>query len=111
MYQPSYVLRSGSDGLRPHHATQDEVSLPDVKVRLRQGGGVDASAKLVNYRTPAPAVQPAAAMTSTKRSAPKTAPKTVAKGGPQQEAAIHARIFGIRPETVFEIIAIEKYEN
>jgi translocation and assembly module TamB len=110
-YHTSYLLLSGINARSSLHATQDEIALPDVRVRLRQGGGVDASAKLVNYRTPAPAVQPAAAMTSTKRNAPKTAPKTVARAGPQQEAAIHARIFGIRPETVFEIIAIEKYEN
>ena len=37
--------------------------------------------------------------------------RTAPKRGPQQEAAIHARIFGIRPEMVFEIIAVPKYEN
>ena len=28
-----------------------------------------------------------------------------------RKLAIHANIFGIRPETIFEIIAMEKYEN
>lgn len=103
-YRQSYLLLSGINATSSLHATQDLVALPDVKVRLRQGGGVDANAKLIHYMAPAPAVQPAAAMTSSRKTASP-------KAGPQQEAAIHARIFGIRPETVFEIIAIEKYEN
>jgi translocation and assembly module TamB len=110
-YRTSYLLLSGINARSSLHVTQDEISLPDVKVRLRQGGGVDASAKLVNYMAPAPVVEPAVAMRSTKKTAAKTAPQTAPKPGPQQEAAIHARIFGIRPEMVFEIIEIEKYEN
>ncbi len=103
-----YLLLSGINATSSLHATQDEVALPDVKVRLRQGGGVDANAKLMNYMAPAPpAVQPAVAMHSARKTAGKTAPKS----GPQQEAAIHARIFGIRPEMVFEIIAVPKYAN
>ena len=105
-YRQSYLLLSGINARSSLHATQDEISLPDVKVRLRQGGGVDASARLVNYMASAPAAQPAAVMTS-----PGKARKPTPKSGPQQEARIHARLFGIRPETVFEIIAIEKYEN
>ncbi|HEY1965235.1 MAG TPA: hypothetical protein VGG59_09905, partial [Acidobacteriaceae bacterium] len=105
-YRQSYLLLSGINARSSLHATQDEISLPDVRVRLRQGGGVDASAKLVNYMAPAPAAEPAAVMTS-----PKKARKATPKSGPQQEARIHARLFGIRPETIFEIIAIEKYEN
>jgi translocation and assembly module TamB len=103
-YRQSYLLLSGINATTSLHATQDAVTLPNVKVRLRQGGGADASAKLVNYLTPAPTVQPAAAVTSSKKPAPKTV-------SPQQEASIHARIFGIRPEMVFEIIAVPKYEN
>ena len=105
-YRQSYLLLSGINARSTLHATQDEISLPDVKVRLRQGGGVDASAKMVNYMAPAPAAQPAEVMTS-----PGKARKSTPNSGPQQEARIHARLFGIRPETVFEIIAIEKYEN
>ena len=109
-YRQSYLLLSGINATSSLRATQDEVALPDVKVRLRQGGGVDANAKLIHYMAPAPAVQPAVAMTSPATIS--TRKKTASlKNAPQQEAAIHARIFGIRPETVFEIIAIEKYEN
>jgi translocation and assembly module TamB len=105
-YRQSYLLLSGINATSSLHATQDEVALPDVKVRLRQGGGVDANAKLIHYMVPAPAVAmtPPAAISTRKKTAS-------LKNAPQQEAAIHARIFGIRPETVFEIIAIEKYEN
>jgi translocation and assembly module TamB len=99
-YRQSDLLLRGLNATSSLHATQDMVALPDVRVRLRQGGGVNANAKLVNYIQPAstPAMKPAAGGPAAKR-------------GPQQEAAIHARIFGIRPETLFEIIAVEKYEN
>jgi translocation and assembly module TamB len=103
-YRQSYLLLSGINATSSLRATQDEITLPNVRVRLRQGGGVDANAKLTNYMTPAPAVQPAAALTSSRKSAPKTT-------SPQQEALIRARFFGIRPEMVFEIIAEPKYEN
>ncbi len=110
-YRTSGLLLKGINARTSLRATQDEVSLPDVRVRLRQGGGVDASAKLINYMAPAPPVEPAAAMRSTKKNAGKTAAKTAPKVGPQQEAAIHARVFGIRPEMVFEVIEVEKYRE
>ena len=90
-YRQSYLLLRGINATSSLHATQDMVALPDVRVRLRQGGGAIANAKLMNYMTPSGTTAP--------------------KGTPQQQAAIHARIFGIRPETIFEIIAMEKYEN
>lgn len=105
-YRTSYLLLSGINATTSLRATQDEIALPNVKVRLRRGGGADANARLVNYMAPAPPLEPAEAMQS-----PRKARTTALKGGPQQEAAIHARIFGIRPEMVFEIIALPKYEN
>jgi translocation and assembly module TamB len=86
-YRQPYLLLRGINATSSLHATQDMVALPDVRVRLRQGGGANADAKLTNYM------------------------QLAAKSAAQQQAAIHARIFGIRPETVFEIIAMEKYEN
>ncbi|HEY2001088.1 MAG TPA: translocation/assembly module TamB domain-containing protein [Acidobacteriaceae bacterium] len=106
-YRESYLLLSGISATSSLHATQDEVTLPNVRVRLRQGGGVDANAKLVNYMAPAPPAQPAVAMQSSRKTPGTTAPKS----GPQQEASIRARIFGIRPEMIFEIIAEPKYAN
>ena len=105
-YRQSYLLLSGINATSSLRATQDMIALPDVKVRLRRGGGVDANAKLVNYMAPAPPAEPAVAMQS-----PRKAPRAAPESGPQQEAAIHARIFGIRPEMVFEIIAVPKYAN
>jgi translocation and assembly module TamB len=106
-YRTSDLLLNGINARSSFRATQYMISLPDVRVRLRQGAGVEANAKLINYLAPAPAAQPAAALTLSRKAPPKRATRKAA----QQEAAIHARIFGIRPETVFEIIAIEKYEN
>jgi translocation and assembly module TamB len=106
-YRQPYLLLSGINATSSLDATQDEVTLPNLKVRLRRGGGVDANARLANYMAPAPPAQPAVVMQSPRKTARTVAPKN----GPQQEASIHARIFGIRPEMVFEIIAIPKYEN
>ena len=105
-YRQSYLLLSGINATSALRATQDMIALPDVKVRLRRGGGVDANAKLVNYMAPTPPAEPAVAIQS-----PRKAPRAAPESGPQQEAAIHARIFGIRPEMVFEIIAVPKYAN
>src|SRR6202012_3482821 len=100
-YRQSYLLLRGINATSSLHVTQDMVALPDVRVRLRQGGGANADAKLTNYRQPAgtPGTQPATAKGAAQQQAGR------------QQAAIHARIFGIRPETIFEIIAVEKYEN
>lgn len=87
-YRSRYLVLSGINATSSLHATQDEAMLPDLKVRLRRGG-VDANVRLANYMAPA---SPAA-------------------GAPQQEGTVRARVFGIRPETVFEIIALNKYEN
>ena len=100
-YRQPYLLLRGISATSSLHATQDMVALPDVKVRLRQGGGANANATLTNYMQPA--VTPAPRPATVKGAAQQQAT--------QQQAAIHARIFGIRPETVFEIIAVEKYEN
>ena len=86
--QPSLLL-AGINATTSLRATQDEIALPDLRARLRRGGGVDASVRLAQYLPPAPG-----------GAATKAAP---------QQANIHARIYGIRPETVFEIIAEQKY--
>ena len=51
-YRQSYLLLSGINAASSLHTTQDMVALPDVKVRLRQGGGVNADARLLNYMQP-----------------------------------------------------------
>lgn len=93
-YHAPSLLLAGLNATTSLRATQDEIVLPDVRARLRQGGGVDASAKLVHYLPPAAA-----------------APGAAAAKAPPQQANIHARIYGIRPQTVFEIIAEQKYAN
>jgi translocation and assembly module TamB len=111
-YRTSYLLLSGINATTSLRATQDMVALSNLKVRLRQGGGVDADAKVVNYlqSASAPASTPARpAIPASRVSVKSRATKTT--NGPTQEGTIRARIFGIRPETVFEIIALNKYEN
>ena len=80
-YRQSYLLLSGINATTSLHATQDEITLPNVKVRLRRGGGVDANARLVNYMAPAPPVEPAAAMPVVQDSADQCAEERTATGG------------------------------
>ena len=47
-YRQAYLLLNGINAKSSVHMTQDMVALPDVRVRLRQGGGVNANATLTN---------------------------------------------------------------
>lgn len=83
MYRSPILVLSHINATSSLRVTQDEIVLPDAKVRLLRGG-VEANAKLVNY---------------------------LGAKASQQEGTIRARVYGIRPETVLEIIALQKYEN
>ena len=100
-YRSTGLLLSGINATSSLRVTQDVAALPDLKVRLRRGG-LDANVKVVNYM---------ASTTPVARDSRATKSKKKAPTGPVQEGTIRARIFGIRPETVFEIIALNKYEN
>jgi translocation and assembly module TamB len=95
-YRSTGLLLSRINATSSLRVTQDMAALPDLKVRLLRGG-LDANVKVVNYM---------AGTTPTAKSKTAKTPK-----GPVQEGTIRARIFGIRPQTVFEIIALNKYEN
>jgi translocation and assembly module TamB len=112
-YRTQSLVLSGLNATTSLRATQDAVTLPDLKVRLRQGGGIDADVKVVNYMPPAaPATAPGAApTTNVTATAKRPTAKTPKQQGPLQEAQIHATIFGIRPTEVFEVINLQKYDN
>ena len=93
-YKSPSLLLAGLNASTSLRATQDEITLPDLKARLRQGGGVDANAKLLHWlppASPAPGVAP---------------PKA-----PPQVANIHAHLYGLKLQTIFETIAAQKYAN
>ncbi len=93
-YRTPSLLLAGLNATTSLRATQDEIVLPDLKARLRQGGGIDANATVVHYIPPSPPAPGAPT--------PKASP---------QQANIHARLYGIKLQTVFEIIAEQKYAN
>ena len=97
-YHAPSLLLAGLNATTSLRATQDEIVLSNLKARLRQGGGVDADAKLLHY-LPSPPQSP-----------PVSGAAPAAKAAPQQ-ANIHARLYGIKLQTVFEIIAEQKYAN
>ena len=93
-YKTPSLLLTGLNASTSLRATQDEITLPDLKARLRQGGGVDVDAKLLHWLPPA---------------AP--APGQPAAKAPPQQATIRTHLYGIKLQTVFETIAAHKYAN
>ncbi len=122
-YRSPSLLLSGLNATTSLHATQTEILLPNLMARLRQGGGVDANIKVVNWLppavpAPAPGATPTAPNGSVSVSGTKAAKQAAinanrakAPGGPPQEATIHAKVFGLKLQTVLETIAAKKYEN
>lgn len=99
-YRSPTLLLSGLNVATSLHVTPDEISLPNLAARLRQGGGIDANIKLRHWLPPAsPAASPAQA-----------AAAPAAKAPPQQ-ANIHARIFGLKLQTVLETLAAQRYPD
>ena len=93
-YKTPSLLLTGLNATTSLRATQDEITLPDLKARLRQGGGVDVDAKVLHWlppAAPAPGAPPAKA--------------------PPQQATIRTHLYGIKLQTVFETIAAKKYAN
>ena len=104
-YRSPALLLSGLNASTSLRATQDEVRLPDVAVRLRQGGGIDADVRLLRWLAPTPPATVAAAQKTT-RPLPKPAVKA-----PLQQANIHARLFGLKLQTILETVAAQRYAN
>ncbi len=109
-YKTASLALRGVNATTSLRATQDLITAPDLKVRLRQGGGLDADIRVAHYLPAAAPSTPAAAATA---GVPdnKKPPQAQTTPAANQDAQIHARVFGIRPTTVFEIIALQKYDN
>ncbi len=104
-YKTSSLLVSGLNASTTVRVTQDVISVPELTVRLRQGGGIDGTAQLLHWMAATPPTTIAAAQ--------KTA-RPIATRGPQpeqQEAKIAIRLHGIRAQTLLEMAAARKYQN
>ncbi len=96
-YRSPTLLLSGLNVSTSLRATPDEISLPNLAVRLRQGGGIDAAIKVLHWLPPA--------------SAPAGQTPAPAAKAPPQQANIHARIFGLKLQTVLETLAAKRYPD
>lgn len=104
-YKTSAVLVSGLNASTTLRVTQDVISVPQLTVRLRQGGGLDGTAQLLHWMAATPP--------TTMEAAQKTARPIPTKGPQpqQQEAKIALRLHGIRAQTLLEMAAARKYQN
>ena len=104
-YKTSSVLVSGLNASTTIRVTQDVISVPELTVRLKQGGGIDGTAQLLHWMAATPP--------TTVTAAQKTA-RPIAMKGPQpeqQEAKIALRLHGIRAQTLLEMAAARRYQN
>ncbi len=104
-YRSPTLLLTGLNASTSLSATPDLISLPNLQARLRQGGGVDASIRVLHWMAPAPATTVAAAQKTT-RPLPQAAPRPE-----QQQANIAAKIFGLRLQTILEAVAAKRYAD
>lgn len=104
-YKTSSVFLTGLNASTTIRVTQDLISVPELTVRLRQGGGLDGTAQLLHWMAATPP--------TTITAAQKTA-RPIATKGPQpqqQQAKISLRLHGIRAQTLLEIAAARKYQD
>ena len=106
-YRSPSLLLSGLNVSTSLRATPDEILLPNLAARLRQGGGIDANIKLLHWLPPASTT--AAANPAARTTTPPVAP--AAAKAPPQQANIHARIFGLKLQTVLETLAAKRYPD
>ncbi len=104
-YKTSSLLVTGLNASTTVRVTQDEISVPQLTINLRQGGGIDGSAQLLHWMAATPP--------TTIAQAQKTG-RPIATKGPQpqqQEAKIELRLHGLRAQTLLEMAAARKYQD
>ncbi len=104
-YKTSSLLLTGVNATTMVRITQDEIWIPSLSVKLRQGGGVDGTLQLMHWMAPMPP--------TTVTAAQKTARPIATKGRAlqQQQAKINLRIHGIRAQTLLEMAAARRYQD
>ena len=104
-YKTSSVVLTGLNASTTIRLTQDVISVPELTVRLHQGGGLEGTAELLHWMAATPP--------TTVTAAQKTARPITTKGPQpeQQKAKVTLHIHGIRAQTLLEIAAARKYQN
>ena len=104
-YHTSSVLIAGLNAATKFRATQDEISVPDLTVKLKQGGQIDGGLEVLHWMAPTPPTTVTAAQKTT---------RPIATKGPapqQQQAKVSLKLSGIRMQTLLEMAAAKKYQD
>ncbi len=104
-YHTSSVLVSGLNAATRFRATQDQIVIPDLTVKLRQGGQIEGSAEVLHWMAPTPATTATAAQKTTRPIA------TKGPGPQQQQAKLALKLSGIRLQTLLEMAAAQRYAD
>ncbi len=109
-YSIPYFVIDGLDGTTRVHITPQEITLPDLVARPRQGGIVNANVRYVDWS--APALPPPAQRekrTSLSRRPDRSAPAKPAAVTPVM--TIRARVRGVRLSTVLSSVVERRYQD
>ena len=104
-YRNPSLLVTGLNASTNLRVTQDEIIFPNLQVKLRQGGDIDASLQLVHWMAPTPPTTVTAAQKTN---------RPIATRGPapqQQQAKIGLKLRGIRVQTLLEMAAAQKFQD
>ncbi len=104
-YKSPAVLISGLNASTNLRITQDEIVVPNLNLKLREGGSLEGSLNFMHWMAPAPSTTITAAQKTT---------RPIATKGPapeQQQAKISLKLSGIRMQTLLEMAAAKKYQN
>jgi translocation and assembly module TamB len=99
-YRTSYLAASGVNATMRLRMTPDEIALNSLTARLREGGNVDATLRLLHWNTPAvPAQVPQVRVPGTRHVPPRST------------ASIRASVRGIRLASVLRMVAVPRYQD
>jgi translocation and assembly module TamB len=104
-YKASSFLITGVNASTTVRVTQDEIAVPALVVKLRQGGDIDGSADLLHWMAATPPLTVSAAQKTT-RAIKSKQPEPL-----QQQAKINLHLRGIRGQTLLEMAAARKYQD
>jgi translocation and assembly module TamB len=101
-YKSDSFLITGLNASTIVRVTQDEIVVPNLEVKLRQGGDINGSLQLLHWMAPTPPTTVTAAQKTT---------RPIATRGPapqQQQAKIALKLRGIRVQTLLEMASAKK---
>ena len=104
-FKNASLFLAGLNATTNLRVTQDDIIVPNLQAKLKQGGAINVSAEILHWMAPTPPTTVVAAQ--------KTA-RPIATKGPapeEQQAKVVLKIRDIRMQTLLEMAAAKKYQD